>query len=286
MAQRKDSNPVPEAVGKAPSTDAASIEARTQRKETTPELEALRKAQVRKGASTDPAQILDRAIYHLWETINDLEQIQPDRIEHFRVSIFGSSRIKKGDPIYDEVKKLSHDLAHLGVDIVTGGGPGLMEAANAGAVEGQRHKGSRSFGLAIHLDVEEGLNPFVDKVYKHRTFFSRLHHFVRLSSAYIVMPGGIGTCLELYMVWQLLQVKHIKQHPLILVGDMWYGLIEWMKENMEKRNLVSPLDMSIVTVVSSGAEAIPLIKSALEKFREGKANGGQRAAGSRRPQKR
>jgi len=286
MAQRKDSNPVPEAVGKAPSTDAASIEARAQRKETTPELEALRKAQVRKGASTDPAQILDRAIYHLWETINDLEQIQPDRIEHFRVSIFGSSRIKKGDPIYDEVKKLSHDLAHLGVDIVTGGGPGLMEAANAGAVEGQRHKGSRSFGLAIHLDVEEGLNPFVDKVYKHRTFFSRLHHFVRLSSAYIVMPGGIGTCLELYMVWQLLQVKHIKQHPLILVGDMWYGLIEWMKENMEKRNLVSPLDMSIVTVVSSGAEAIPLIKSALEKFREGKANGGQRAAGSRRPQKR
>lgn len=286
MAQGNDKKGPSEAVRQPPSANPAATEARTQRKETTPELEALRKAQARKGSTTDPAQILDRAIYHLWETINDLEQIQPDRIEHFRVSIFGSSRIQKGDPIYDEVKKLSHDLAHLGVDIVTGGGPGLMEAANAGAVEGQRHKRSRSFGLAIHLDAEEGLNPFVDKVYKHRTFFSRLHHFVRLSSAYIVMPGGIGTCLELYMIWQLLQVKHIKRHPLILVGNMWYGLIEWMKENMEQRSLVSPLDMSIVTVVSSGSEAIPLIASALETFREGKANGGQRAAGSRRPKKR
>lgn len=285
MAQRNDKNGDPQGVRQPLPIDGASADARTQRKETTPELEALRKAQARKGASVDPAQILDRAIYHLWETINDLEQIQPDRVEHFRVSIFGSSRIQKGDPIYDEVKKLSHDLAHLGVDIVTGGGPGLMEAANAGAVEGQRHKRSRSFGLAIHLEAEEGVNTFVDKVYKHRTFFSRLHHFVRLSSAYIVMPGGIGTCLELYMIWQLLQVKHIKQHPLILVGNMWYGLIEWMKENMEDRHLVSPLDMSIVTVVSSGAEAIPLIKSALEKF-EGDANGGQRAAGTRRPKKR
>lgn len=285
MAQRNDKNGDPPGVRPPLPTDGVSADARTQRKETTPELEALRKAQARKGASVDPAQILDRAIYHLWETINDLEQIQPDRVEHFRVSIFGSSRIQKGDPIYDEVKKLSHDLAHLGVDIVTGGGPGLMEAANAGAVEGQRHKRSRSFGLAIHLEAEEGVNTFVDKVYKHRTFFSRLHHFVRLSSAYIVMPGGIGTCLELYMIWQLLQVKHIKQHPLILVGNMWYGLIEWMKENMEDRHLVSPLDMSIVTVVSSGAEAIPLIKSALEKF-EGDANDGQRAAGTRRPKKR
>lgn len=285
MAQRNDKNGDPQGVPQPLPIDSASADARTQRKETTPELEALRKAQARKGASIDPAQILDRAIYHLWETINDLEQIQPDRVEHFRVSIFGSSRIQKGDPIYDEVKKLSHDLAHLGVDIVTGGGPGLMEAANAGAVEGQRHKRSRSFGLAIHLEAEEGVNTFVDKVYKHRTFFSRLHHFVRLSSAYIVMPGGIGTCLELYMIWQLLQVKHIKQHPLILVGNMWYGLIEWMKENMEDRHLVSPLDMSIVTVVSSGAEAIPLIKSALDKF-EGDGNGGQRAAGTRRPKKR
>src|ERR1700736_3497524 len=100
---------------------------------TTPELEALRKGQSRKSRPIDPTYILDKAIYQLWETINDLDQIQPERVEHYRVSIFGSSRIRRGDPIYEEVKKLSYELARMGVDIVTGGGPGLMEAANSGA---------------------------------------------------------------------------------------------------------------------------------------------------------
>src|SRR5678815_1279372 len=132
-------------------------------KTTTPELEALRKAQTpeKKRTSPDPTYILDKAIYQLWETINDLDQIQPERVEHYRVSIFGSSRIRRGDPIYDEVKKLSYELAHMGIDIVTGGGPGLMEAANSGAIEGQIESHARSFGLAIHLASEEQANPFV-----------------------------------------------------------------------------------------------------------------------------
>src|SRR5438132_14311803 len=129
-------------------------------KTTTPQLEELRKAQPNKSASVDPAHILDKAIYQLWETINDLDQIQPERVEHYRVSIFGSSRIRRGDPIYEEVKKLSFELAHMGIDIVTGGGPGLMEAANSGAMEGQIESHARSFGLAIHLPTEEGANPF------------------------------------------------------------------------------------------------------------------------------
>src|SRR6185503_21068121 len=124
-------------------------------KTTTPELEELRKTQAaKKRPSADPTHILDKAIYQLWDTINDLDQIQPERVEHYRVSIFGSSRIRRGDPIYEEVKKLSAELARMGVDIVTGGGPGLMEAANSGAVEGQSGK-TRSFGLAIHLPTEE-----------------------------------------------------------------------------------------------------------------------------------
>lgn len=129
---------------------------------TTPELEALRKGQP-KRQRLDPSYILDKAIYQLWETINDLDQIQPEQVQHYRVSVFGSSRIRHGDPIYDEVKMLSFELAKMGVDIVTGGGPGLMEAANAGAIEGQVDSKSRSFGLAIHLPSEEGANPFVDK---------------------------------------------------------------------------------------------------------------------------
>src|SRR6266480_688965 len=111
----------------------------------------------------DPAHILDKAIYQLWETINDLDQIQPERVEHYRVSIFGSSRIRRGDPIYEEVKKLSFELSRMGVDIVTGGGPGLMEAANSGAREGQSESKAWSYGLAIHLPTEESANPFVDK---------------------------------------------------------------------------------------------------------------------------
>src|ERR1051326_1440373 len=233
---------------------------------TTPQLETLRKEQQKKKPDTvDPTHILDKAIYQLWETINDLDQIQPERVEHYRVSIFGSSRIRRGDPIYEEVKKLSFELARMGIDIVTGGGPGLMEAANAGAVEGQIESNARSFGLAIHLPTEEGANPFVNKVFRHRTFFSRLHHFVRLASAFIVMPGGIGTALELFMVWQLVQVKHVTEHPVILVGTMWTGLIDWIRETMVGRGLVSPTDLDTISIVSSADEAIPIIAASYER---------------------
>jgi uncharacterized protein (TIGR00730 family) len=248
---------------------------------TTPQLEVLRKGQKRKKTHVDPAHILDKAIYQLWETINDLDQIQPERVEHYRVSVFGSSRIQRGDPIYEEVKKLCFELAKMGADIVTGGGPGLMEAANAGAMEGQKTSRSRSFGLAIHLPSEEAANPFVNKVFRHRTFFSRLHHFIRLSSAFIVFPGGIGTALELFMVWQLLQVKHVTAHPLILVGTMWDGLIEWIEKSMVERGLVSPPDMQTVSVVASSEEAIPIIRASFERFKQEKDSNADPAADSR-----
>jgi uncharacterized protein (TIGR00730 family) len=239
------------------------------RKTTTPELEELRTAQAaKKRPAADPTHILDKAIYQLWETINDLDQIQPERVEHYRVSIFGSSRIRRGDPIYEQVKQLSADLAKMGVDIVTGGGPGLMEAANAGAFDGKQDGKSRSYGLAIHLPSEEQANPFVDKVFRHRTFFSRLHHFIRLSSAFIVMPGGVGTALELFMVWQLLQVKHMKEHPLILVGTMWPGLIDWIRGTMLERGLISSSDFDVVKIVGSSEEAVPIIRESYERWRQ------------------
>ena len=236
---------------------------------TTPQLEALRSA--KKRTTSDPTYILDKAIYQLWETINDLDQIQPERVEHYRASIFGSSRIRRGDPIYEEVKKLSYELARMGIDIVTGGGPGLMEAANSGAVEGQIESHARSFGLAIHLPTEEQANPFVDKVFRHRTFFSRLHHFVRLSSAFVVFPGGIGTALELFMVWQLLQVKHMKEHPLILVGDMWNGLLDWIRATMLQKGLVSAPDLDVVSVVPNSEAAIPILAASFEQFKSKRA---------------
>jgi uncharacterized protein (TIGR00730 family) len=244
----------------------------TNQQTTTPQLEALRKGQAKKRSSVDPSHVLDKAIYQLWDTINDLDQIQPERVEHYRVSVFGSSRIRRGDPIYEQAKKLSYELARLGADIVTGGGPGLMEAANAGAMEGQTESHSRSFGLAIHLSTESDANPFVNKVFRHKTFFSRLHHFIRLSSAFIVLPGGIGTALELFMVWQLIQVKHVTEHPLILVGTMWTGLIDWINEVMITGGLASPQDMNAVSVVRSYEEAIPIIRASYDRFIQEKTN--------------
>src|SRR5260370_19774908 len=145
-------------------------------KTTSPELEVLRSSQARKRIATavDPAQILDKAIYKLWETINDLDQIQPERVEHYRVSVFGSSRIRRGDPTYEQVKHLSFDLARMGVDIVTGGGPGLMEAANSVAIEGQIESHARSFGLAIHMPSEEAAEPIVAICFRPRTFISTM----------------------------------------------------------------------------------------------------------------
>lgn len=245
---------------------------------TTPEIEALRRSQRKKRDRRDPAQVIDKAIYHLWETISDLEQIQPERVDHFRVSIFGSSRIARGDPTWAEVKQLSYELSRLGIDIVTGGGPGLMEAANAGAIDGQANSRSRSFGLAINLEAEEDTNPFVNRVYRHRTFFSRLHHFVRLSSAFVVMPGGIGTTLEAFMVWQLLQVRHMTDHQLIFVGDMWEGLIEWMRGSMSERGLVGSKDIDIVTVVRSGPEVVPILQKAYEEYKQGESDANRRGS--------
>ena len=263
----------------------ANNRARRRTQTTTPELEELRTEKAaKKRPGADPTHILDKAIYQLWDTINDLDQIQPERVEHFRVSIFGSSRIRRGDPIYEEVKKLSFDLARMGVDIVTGGGPGLMEAANAGAVEGQIESKSRSFGLAIHLPSEETANPFVDKVFRHRTFFSRLHHFIRLSSAFIVMPGGVGTALELFMVWQLLQVKHMKEHPLILVGTMWPGLIDWIRATMLERGLISPSDFDVINVVGSSEDAVPIIRGSYERWLEQEKAHGHARTSTRRPE--
>jgi len=206
-----------------------------------------------------------------FEATEKLANIKP------AVSVFGSARTKPGTPYYKLAEETARLLSDAGFAVISGGGPGLMEAANSGAMEGQVDSHARSFGLAIHLPTEEGANPFVNKVFRHRTFFSRLHHFVRLSSAFIVFPGGIGSALELFMVWQLLQVKHMTEHPLILVGTMWNGLIEWMQEAMIERGLASPPDLDIVTVVASSDEAIPLIRASYEQFKEEKANANARA---------
>jgi uncharacterized protein (TIGR00730 family) len=151
-------------------------------------------------------------------------------------------------------------LAGLGCDIITGGGPGLMQAANEGAASSPER--ARSVGIRVELPFEQEVNAFVTEAFEHRTFFTRLHQFVLTSDAFVVAPGGIGTVLETMMIWQLLQVKHLENTPLILVGRMWPGLVDWVRESMLSVSppLASPEDIAIPHCVANADEAIAILR--------------------------
>lgn len=209
--------------------------------------------------------IVESSLVKLWDVIHDLEKLVPSGQDFFRVSIFGSSRVRPGDATYEDVRLLTRRLAGMGCDIVTGGGPGLMEAANLGAREGNTRGVVKSFGLPIDLPKVEGENPYLDQSTLHYNFFSRLHHFVFLSSAFVAMPGGIGTLLEIVTIWQLLQVKKLTQRPLILVGDDYGGLMTWMEGTMVPKFANAP-DLQLPRIVSTVDEAVPIIEGSLSEF--------------------
>jgi uncharacterized protein (TIGR00730 family) len=206
-------------------------------------------------------QILTDSILGLWDVVNNLTRLRPSRRERYRVTIFGSARAKPGTFAYDETKRLAAALAELGCDIITGGGPGLMRAANEGAAATPER--ARSIGIRVDLPFEQDVNTFVGMAFEHRTFFTRLHQFVIASDAFIVAPGGIGTVLEAMMIWQLLQVGHVADAPLILVGRMWPPLVEWARTHMlsQEQPLANPEDMDIPQCVRGADEAIALIRA-------------------------
>ncbi len=213
-------------------------------------------------AADQTFEVIEDSLRDLWKVVDDLSRIRAPRPRFYRVTIFGSSRMQPGDHLYDEVRRLAAELAAMGCDIVTGGGPGLMQAANEGEHLGDLEDRTRSYGLPIELPTDEQPNPFVERIYKHRTFFTRLHHFVRLSNAFIVVRGGIGTTLEAMMVWQLCQVRHVYDTPFVFVGEMWKGLVEWAKSYMlaAERNLADAEDMAIPYCVSGVEEAVARIR--------------------------
>ena len=217
-------------------------------------------------------QILVNTVFDLWDIVNNLTRLRPSKRERYRVTIFGSARAQPGTYVYDEVKRVAAALAEMGCDIITGGGPGLMQAANEGARAANAPERNRSVGIRVDLPFEQEVNPFVEQVFEHKTFFTRLHHFVLMSDAYVVAPGGIGTVLELMMIWQLLQVKHVRDTPLILVGRMWAELVDWAKTNLLKPQLplASPEDMTIPRCVTTAEEAIALIKAHYAKWSQAK----------------
>src|SRR6516165_12036710 len=207
-------------------------------------------------------QILVGTVFGLWDIVNNLTRLRPSRQERYRVTIFGSARAGPGTFVYEEVKRVAAALAEMGCDIITGGGPGLMQAANEGAAQANAPERNRSVGIRVELPFEQEANPFVQQAFEHKTFFTRLHHFVLTSDAFVVTPGGIGTVLELMMVWQLLQVKHLHDTPLILVGQMWAKLVDWAKEHLlsSQPPLANPEDMEIPSCVKTADEAIALLR--------------------------
>jgi uncharacterized protein (TIGR00730 family) len=204
----------------------------------------------------------------------ELAQLEEDR---FRVCIFGSARIRPSDPTFRMVRKLAKTLAMLGIDIVTGGGPGLMDAANHGEKDAHAN-GVLSIGLPIALpDRPEPANKHLDIKSEHSRFSTRLDEFMRLSHAVIVAPGGIGTLLELAYSWQLIQVHLLHPRPIVLLGrEFWGGLLHWMQEQQVSRGFVSPPDMAVVHFADTEAEVLELICPALEQFRAERQQAGDR----------
>jgi uncharacterized protein (TIGR00725 family) len=165
-------------------------------------------------------QVLVQTVFGLWEMVNNLTRLRPSKREQYRVTIFGSARAQPGTYAYTEVRRVAAALAGMGCDILTGGGPGLMQAANEGASEANAPERNRSVGIRVDLPFEQDANPFVEQAFEHQTFFTRLHHFVLASDAFVVVPGGIGTVLEAMMVWQLLQVRHLHDTPPLCRQDV------------------------------------------------------------------
>ncbi|HEU4753092.1 MAG TPA: LOG family protein, partial [Armatimonadota bacterium] len=186
---------------------------------------------------------------------------------NYRVCIFGSARIWPKDPIYHQVFSLAQSLSERGIDVVTGGGPGLMEAANRG-VSAAKHRRSKSYGLPLDLPtLVERPNRHLDIKSAHKRFSSRLDEFIRLSHAVVVAPGGIGTLLELMYVWQLLQLRTVEPRPMILLGqEYWSGLMDWMRAGPAAMRLVDPRDLEYVTVVDRPDEALAVIEGSYRQF--------------------
>ena len=192
--------------------------------------------------------------------------------EHFRVAIFGSARIKKGDPNYKLIFNLAKMISSAGMDIVTGGGPGLMTAASEGHHAGRKGKNIHSIGLMINLPKEDIEATHLDIKKEFNRFSSRLDNFMRLSNAVVVAPGGVGTLLELIYTWQLMQVKHICNVPIILFGDMWFDLVRWIKRWPLKNKLLDIEDLELLFLAKDRRDAFKIIEEAYEGHRKGDEN--------------
>lgn len=181
-----------------------------------------------------------------------------ERLAHIRpaVSIFGSARTPPGTPYYALTETIARKLSDAGFSVISGGGPGVMEAANKGAFEGK----SPSVGLNIQLPHEQKSNHYQDISQSFRHFFARKYMFVRFASAYVVMPGGFGTLDELLEALTLIQTGKGRKIPLILVcSDFWKGLVDWFKDKLVSEGMINPDDMELIQVIDDPDQIVEAI---------------------------
>ena len=184
------------------------------------------------------------------EGFDELSKITP------AVSIFGSARTKPGSKYYRITEKISAMLSENGFTVITGGGPGIMEAGNKGAY----NKGGTTVGLNIELPHEQKPNPYVKKALNFRYFFARKVMFVKYATAFVILPGGYGTMDELFESITLIQTKKINPFPVVLVGkEYWSGLISWMKKEMLGRGFIDKEDLDIFKITDNPNEVLKII---------------------------
>ena len=176
------------------------------------------------------------------------------------ISMFGSARLREGTQEYQCARDVAAGIAKAGYAVITGGGPGLMEAGNRGAAE----VGGTSVGLGIELPFEQGMNQYVEIGMNFRYFFVRKTVFLKYSHGFVVLPGGFGTLDELFEALTMVQTKKMVAFPIVLVGRAyWSGLIEWIREQLLSRQTISPGDLDYVTVVDTAEEAVAAVTSGI-----------------------
>jgi len=174
------------------------------------------------------------------------------------VTVFGSARVPAGSPIYEQAREIGRGLARDGWAVITGGGPGVMEAANRGCQEG----GGLSIGCNIELPHEQSVNQYVDLAVEFRYFFARKTMFVKYADAFVILPGGFGTLDELFEALTLIQTGKIRHFPVVLVGtDYWAGLLAWARETLMADGTVSEADLALLTVTDDTDEVCRVVRA-------------------------
>lgn len=237
--------------------------------------ESYRRGSVVLRGNQIPAESADQALLQSrkddpWRVL----RIQSEFVEGFgslskisnAVSVFGSARTKPGTTDYKKAEQVGRLLAERGFAVITGGGPGIMEAANKGASEA----GGTSVGLGIELPMEQGLNKWVDLGINFRYFFARKVMFVRYARGFIVMPGGFGTLDELFEAVTLVQTHKIDQFPIVLVDtEFWTPMLDWIRGSLLERGLISESNLEIIQLVDTPEQAVDAIFAGIEKMSNG-----------------